>query len=114
MTDNEGIFKGKILSGARALGQSQLLGNVARAAAGFAAAGIGFEDTVAIMLRNDFPFFEASMAANSLGAHAVPINWHFQAGETGYILDDSQAKALVLHADLWPQIRAAIPEHVQV
>lgn len=40
--------------------------------------GIGPEDTVAIMLRNDFPFFESSMAANFVGAHAVPINWHFQ------------------------------------
>ncbi len=107
-------LKGKIMSGAREVGQTQLLGNVARAAAGFSAAGIGFEDTVAIMLRNDFPFFEASMAANSLGAHAVPINWHFQSDEAAYILSDSQAKALVIHADLLPQVRAGLPGAVQV
>jgi long-chain acyl-CoA synthetase len=114
MTDMTENFKGRILSGEREVSQAQLLGNVARAAAGFSAAGIGFEDTVAIMLRNDFPFFEASMAANSLGAHAVPINWHFQADEAGYILRDSQAKALVIHADLLPQVGAGIPDGVQV
>jgi len=107
-------FKGVILSGEREVSQSELLGRVARAAAGFSAEGIGFEDTVAIVLRNDFPFFEASMAANSLGAHAVPINWHFQAHEAGYILRDSRAKALVVHADLLPQILEAIPDAVRV
>jgi long-chain acyl-CoA synthetase len=76
--------------------------------------GIGREDTVAIMLRNDFPFFEASMAANYVGAHAVPINWHFLADETGYILRDSGTKVLVVHADLLPQAQAGIPEGVQV
>jgi long-chain acyl-CoA synthetase len=114
MSDDTKDLKGKILSGERAMSQQELLGNVARAAAGFSAAGVDFEDTVAILLRNDFPFFEASMAANSLGAHAVPINWHFQAEEAGYILRDSQAKALVIHADLLPQIHEGIPEGVQV
>ncbi|MEW6211250.1 MAG: acyl-CoA synthetase [Acidobacteriota bacterium] len=106
-------FKGKIVSGERELSQAQLLANVARAAAGFASLGIGFEDAVGIMLRNDFPFFEAAMAANVLGAHAVPVNWHFQAEEAGYILRDSRAKALVVHADLLPQIQAGIPEGVR-
>lgn len=102
----------KILSGKRELSQAQLLKNVARAAAGMAAMSIGAEDTVAIMLRNDFPFFEASMAANSVGAPAVPINWHFQADEAGYILRDSKTKLLVIHADLLPQIRSGIPEGI--
>jgi long-chain acyl-CoA synthetase len=104
----------RILSGERQLSQAELLENVARAAAGFSAMGIGPEDTVAIMLRNDFPFFEASMAANYVGAHAVPINWHFQADEAGYILRDSGTKVLVIHADLLPQARAGIPSGVQV
>lgn len=114
MSNDTESFKGRILSGEREVTQAQLLGRIARAAAGFAAAGIGFEDTVAIMLRNDFPFFEASMAASSLGAHPVPINWHFQAEEAGYILRDSQAKALVIHADLLPQISGGIPDGVQI
>src|SRR5262245_12841857 len=113
MPDSYVSLKGKILSGDRQLSQDQLLENVARAAAGFSAMGIGAESTVAMMLRNDFPFFEAAMAANAVGAYAVPINWHFQSEEAGYILRDSQAQVLVVHADLFPQIRAGIPEGVQ-
>ncbi|MFP5263055.1 MAG: acyl-CoA synthetase [Blastocatellia bacterium] len=104
----------KILSGDRELNQAELLENVARAASGLTGLGVCAEDTVAIMLRNDFAFFEASMAANSVGAHGVPINWHFQNEEAGYILRDSAAKALVVHADLLPQIRRGIPEGVHV
>jgi long-chain acyl-CoA synthetase len=113
MTDTTS-FKHRILSGERELGHAQLLENVGRAAAGFSAMGIGVEDTVAIMLRNDFPFFEASMAANYVGAHAVPINWHFQADETGYILRDSRARVLVAHADLLPRVQSGIPQGVRV
>jgi len=114
MSEPDIEMKQRILSGDRELSQSQLLENVARAAAGFTAIGIGAEDTLAIMLRNDFPFFEASMAANFVGAHAVPINWHFQADEVGYILRDSGARALVVHADLMPQAKAGIPPGAQV
>jgi long-chain acyl-CoA synthetase len=112
MSDIGGSFKCKMISGDRELSQARLLENVGRAAAGFSALGIGAEDAVAIMLRNDFPFFEGSMAANSLGAHAVPINWHFQSNEAGYILRDCHAKALIVHADLLPQVQAAIPDGV--
>ena len=91
----------------------RLMENAARGATGLSALGIGSGDSVAIMLRNDFPFFEASMAANAVGAHAVPINWHFQEEESAYILRDCKAKALVVHADLLPQVRSGIPKGVE-
>ena len=109
----ESPVNGVILSGERRLSQPQLLDNVARAASGFAAMGIGAEDAVAVMLRNDFPFFEASMAANMLGAHAVPLNWHFKEVEAGFILRDSAAKALVIHVDLLPQVKAGLPKKIK-
>jgi long-chain acyl-CoA synthetase len=61
------------------------------------------------MLRNDFPFIEASYAAQVLGAIAVPVNWHYGEDEAGYILRDSGAKVLVVHADLIDQLGDAIP-----
>jgi long-chain acyl-CoA synthetase len=100
---------GLILSGARELTRAAMQVNAARAARGFAALGVGETDAVALMLRNDFPFLEASLAANLLGAYAVPINWHFRQDEAGYILADCGAKALVVHADLWPQVIGAVP-----
>src|SRR5215813_1734268 len=81
MPDSCVSLKGKILSGDREFSQAQLLENVARAATGLSAIGIGTAATVAIMLGNDFPFFEASMAANAVGGYAVPINWRSQAAE---------------------------------
>ena len=79
-----------------------------------AALGVGEDDSVALMLRNDFATFEANMAAGQLGAYAVPINWHFTPEEAGYILADCRAKALVIHADLLPQIASGIPADMKV
>ena len=62
----------------------------------------------------DFPFFEVTFAVGRLGAHAVPINWHFVGDEVEHILRDSGAKVLIAHADLLPQIETAVPEGVRV
>jgi len=107
-------FRELIISGERELRQEELLTRAARAASGLSSLGVRLEDTVAIMLRNDFAFFESSMAANLIGAHAVPINWHFQADEAAYILRDSNSKVLVVHADLLPQIQSGLPPNVRL
>ena len=92
----------------------EIQANAARAAGGFAALGVGEDDSVALMVRNDFATFESNMAAGQLGAYAVPINWHFTAEEAGYILSDCAAKVLVIHADLLPQIAAGVPAGTRV
>jgi long-chain acyl-CoA synthetase len=74
--------------------------------------GVGEDDVVCIMLRNDPAFLAAAFAALRLGAYSCPINWHYKAEEAGWILADSGAKALVAHADLLPQIEDALPAGV--
>ena len=69
---------------------------------------------MALMLRNDFATFEVNMAAGHLGAYSVPINWHFTPEEAGYILADSRAKVLVIHADLLAQIASGFPGDMKV
>jgi long-chain acyl-CoA synthetase len=103
-----------VTSGERFRSWPEIQANAARAAGGFAALGIGEDDSVALMVRNDFATFEANMAAGQLGVYAVPINWHFTADEAGYILADCRAKALVIHADLLPQVAAGVPAGVKV
>jgi long-chain acyl-CoA synthetase len=71
--------------------------------------GVGEDDVVCIMLRNDPAFLATAFAALRLGAYSCPINWHYKAEEAGWILADSGAKALVAHADLLPQIEGALP-----
>jgi long-chain acyl-CoA synthetase len=103
---------GRVLSGERERSREAIIGRALRAASGFAALDVGPGDTIAIVLRNDFAFFEASYAAQLLGAYCVPVNWHGKAPEIGYVLRDCGAKAIVAHADLLPQILPVLPEGV--
>ena len=103
-----------LISGARMLEREMLAANAARAAAGMAALGIGEDDAVALVLRNDFAFFEAAQAAALIGAYAVPVNWHFTAEEAGYVLRDCGAKLVILHADLLDRVAAAVPAGIPV
>jgi long-chain acyl-CoA synthetase len=103
-----------IISGGRQLSQTLLQHRVLQAASGLAELGVGPQDAVAMLLRNDFAVLETVFAANRLGAYAVPINWHFKAPEVAYILQDCAAKILVVHADLLAAVRDAIPAAVTV
>ena len=103
---------GTIRSGAREITTAALLENAARAAAGFRKLGIGRGDTVALYLRNDFAFLEASIAAGQVGAYPVPVNWHYTEDEARYLFENSGAKAIVIHSDLLEPIRAAVPAGV--
>lgn len=89
-----------IISGDRVQTHSQTNANAALAADGFSRLGVGEDQVVAILMRNDFAFFEAALAAGMVGAYATPINWHATADEVSYILSDSGAKVLVVHSDL--------------
>src|SRR3984893_18818000 len=103
---------GRVISGDREIAHQTLMGRALRAATGFAALGVAPGDAVALVLRNDFPFFEASYAAQMLGAYCVPVNWHGKAPEIGYVLRDCGAKVVVAHTDLLPQVAPVVPQGV--
>lgn len=103
-----------VTAGERFRSWAEIQANAARGASGFAGLGLGEDDSVALMLRNDFPTFEVNMAAGQLGVYGVPINWHFTPEEAGYILADSGAKVLVAHSDLLAQIASGVPGNVKV
>jgi len=107
--DGPGILRGdEFLSGA------SLLDRAGRAASALESIGVGPGDAVALMLRNDLPFFEASFGAGTLGASPVPVNWHGKHDEVRFILEDAGAKVLVAHADLLRGIEGAVPDGVAV
>jgi len=105
---------GDIVSGSRRLSTSDLNLRAARAATGLDSIGVRPGDIIALFLRNDFPFFEASIAAGILGVYPTPVNWHATPEEARYIFENSGAKAIVIHADLHDQVRAVIPPGVHV
>lgn len=88
----------------------EVFGQALRATRGLSELGVGAGDRVALLLRNSIEFLEASIATVPLGANAVPINWHWRGEEIAHVLSDSQAKVLILHADLWPAIAQSVPD----
>lgn len=52
------------------------------------------------------------MATAMLGGVAVPVNWHFTAEESAYVLNDCDAKVLVIHADLWRKLGPEMPKAI--
>jgi long-chain acyl-CoA synthetase len=98
-----------IIAGARRLTGSEVDERVRRGAAGLADLGVREGDVVAVMLRNDPAFLEAMLIARQAGCYGCPINWHYKADEVGFILRDSAAAALVVHADLLAQIKDGLP-----
>jgi long-chain acyl-CoA synthetase len=72
------------------------------------ARGVTGDDRVAIMLPNSVEFFEAWAGANKAGAAVVLVNWHLKTDELAYILVDSGARVLAVHADLEEFFRPAL------
>ncbi len=104
----------RLISGDRTLDHAELATRAQRAAQGFKSLGIGRGDAVAIMLRNDFAFFEASAAIGQLGGYPVPVNWHYTEDEAAYLFENCGAKAIVIHADLLAGVAGAVPSGVPV
>ena len=64
-------------------------------AGGLRERGVGPGDVVGLLSYNCPEFLETVFAANYLGAIAMPINWRLAAPEVRYILEHSEARALV-------------------
>jgi long-chain acyl-CoA synthetase len=89
-----------VISGTRHASLDDLRRRAAQAATALHDLGVWQGDRVALLLRNDIAFFEATMGASILGAATVPLNWHMTADEIDYILEDCEAKVIIVHADL--------------
>jgi long-chain acyl-CoA synthetase len=59
-------------------------------------AGVPAGGTVALMSGNRRELFEATAACGQAGWLIVPVNWHWTAEELAYVLEDSDAVALVV------------------
>jgi len=64
-----------------------------------AAAGIGAGDRVAMLTYNRIEQFVILYATMKLGAVYVPVNYRLAAGEIKYILNQSEAKAIIVDDD---------------
>jgi fatty-acyl-CoA synthase len=71
-----------------------------RLATGLSAGGVVKGDRVAVLMTNRPEFLEAVLAANLLGAIAVPVNFRLAAQEVARLLADSGATVLITDAML--------------
>src|SRR5919108_4365431 len=97
----------------RSITWARLHDRVRRAAAAFAGQGLSRGDRAAILMTNRPEFIESVLAANAVGAIAVPVNFRLAPAEAAYILQDSGAALIVtdpLLAPLATAAAAALPE----
>jgi fatty-acyl-CoA synthase len=88
----------------RFLGQTTTWGELQTRVSALAGAlsrrGVGFGDRVLILMLNRTEFIEAFLAANSLGAIAVPVNFRMTPPEIAFLVSDCQARVVLTEAVL--------------
>ncbi|BDB40016.1 MULTISPECIES: fatty-acid--CoA ligase FadD4 [Mycobacterium] len=77
----------------------------------FRRAGLAEGDAVAILMENNAHMHVVMWAARRSGLYYVPINTHLTAAEAAYIVDNSNAKAIVGSAAL-REVCAGLGEHL--
>ncbi|MBM7717021.1 benzoate-CoA ligase [Bacillus thermophilus] len=69
------------------------------------ALGLEMEDRVLIICHDSPEFIYSFFGAVRIGAVPVPVNTMMQAGDYEYYLNNSRAKALIVHHDIWKKIK---------
>ncbi|KWX23394.1 long-chain fatty acid--CoA ligase [Mycolicibacterium wolinskyi] len=88
----------------RFLGQTTTWGElddrVSRLAGALSRLGVGFGDRVLILMLNRNEFIESMLAANKLGAIAVPVNFRMTPPEIAFLVSDCEARVVVTESVL--------------
>jgi long-chain acyl-CoA synthetase len=85
---------------------AQLHARASQVASGLAAAGVGPQDRVAFLDKNGIEHFEVFFGAALLNAVCVDVNWRLAPPEVTFIVNDAQAKVLVVGPDFVPVLDA--------
>jgi len=95
-----------LVSGERRLTYADTDERANRLANHLAGRGIGPGDHVALLLYNSTEYLEGMLAAFKLRAVPINVNYRYMEEELRYILDDSDAKAIVFHREFAPKLAA--------
>jgi benzoate-CoA ligase family protein len=72
--------------------------------------GIDLEQRVALLLLDSPQFAAAFFGGIKIGAVPVPINTALRPNDYVYMLNDSRARVLIIHAVLWQQVKPLLPQ----
>jgi fatty-acyl-CoA synthase len=81
---------------------AQLHDRVSALAAALSRRGVGFGDRVMVLMLNRTEFVESVLAANMLGAIAVPLNFRLTPSEIAFLVDDCEARVMITEPVLAP------------
>ena len=95
-----------LIEGDRTRTWGELYERSVRVANALQAAGVGVQDRVAFLDKNSIEHFEVFYGCALINAVSVDINWRLAPPEVEFIVNDSAAKVLVVHADFWPVVEA--------
>ncbi len=95
-----------LVLGDRRLAWAELYARAGQVANMLAAAGVGNQDRVAFLDKNGIEHFEVFYGAALLNAVCVDVNWRLAAPEVEYIVNDAQAKVLVVGHEFLPVLDA--------
>ena len=97
---------GAVVVGEQVIRWSDLEERAARLASVLTDAGVGRDAKVAQLLFNCPEYLEAVFAAFKVRATPVNVNYRYLADEVAYVLDNSDAEAVVFHGSLGDRIAA--------
>jgi 3-oxocholest-4-en-26-oate---CoA ligase len=81
----------------------------ARVAAAYAAAGLGPDSKVGLYLYNGSEYLEAQYGAMKMRGVPVNVNYRYLDEELWYLLDNSDAEAIVFHSSLGERVARVLP-----
>jgi long-chain acyl-CoA synthetase len=85
-------------------------GRINQLAHALTALGLGRGDKVAVMLHNCHQILEVGQAAVKTGLVTVPLNYRLRGREIQYIIDNSDARALIVGEEFVPELQPILPE----
>ena len=85
-----------IVDSYRSLTWSEFYDRVTRLGRAFEGAGLRRNDHIAMLMGNRAEFLEILCASLLSGIVVTPVNWHFNAEEVAYVVDNCDAKGLVV------------------
>ncbi len=87
---------------------------VAALAGALSRRGVRSGDRVMILMLNRTEFVESVLAANMIGAIAVPINFRLTPPEIAFLIEDCEARVMITESVLAPVAAGAAQPHVGV
>jgi len=98
--------KTALILGDRHQSWSELYQRSCQMAQALKAAGVGSQDRVAFLDKNGIEHFEVFYGCSLINAVSVDVNWRLAAPEVAYIVNDAQAKVLIVGPDFVPILDA--------